>query len=266
MNEALYTRIKSLPPLPESVIRVQQICNDPNSSIADLTKVIESDPMLTANILKAANSPLYGFSRAIKTLGQAVSLFGMATVRGFALSGAVKSTLKIDMSPYRISAERFADLSQLQNALMVRWYSQVSRNMLEILSPSSFLSGVGRLIIAQEIVRTDKADAFANKAQANGFASAETEFLGVSYQEISAAVFSHWLFEPEMVEAIGGSADPSSVNASMRPYAFALQVAQTAVDMPDGITAESAEAAAKLVSGNGGSGEVFIKAANAFIK
>ncbi|MDR0665385.1 MAG: HDOD domain-containing protein [Helicobacteraceae bacterium] len=266
MNEALYTRVKSLPSLPESVIKVQQICNDPNSSISDLTKIIENDPMLTANILKAANSPLYGFSRAIKTLGQAVSLFGMATVRGFALSGAVKSTMKIDMSPYRITAEQFADLSLLQNALMVRWYSQVSRNMLDILSPASFLAGVGRLIIAQEVVKAGKSEAFANRALINGFAVAETEFVDARYQEVSAAVFSHWLFESELVEAIGGSIDPSAVNEAMRPYAFALQVVQTAVETPSGITAASAETAAKLVSLNGGSSEAFLRAANNFVK
>ncbi|MDR2152127.1 MAG: HDOD domain-containing protein [Helicobacteraceae bacterium] len=266
MNEALYTRVKSLPPLPESVIKVQQICNDPNSSISDLTKVIENDPMLTANILKAANSPLYGFSRAIKTLGQAVSLFGMATVRGFALSGAIRSTIKIDMTPYRITAERFADLSQLQNALMVRWYSQVSRNMLDILSPAAFLAGVGRLIIAQETVKIGKGEAFANKALVNGLAAAESEFFGVHYQEVSAAVFSHWLFEPELVEAIGGSVNPAAVNDAMRPYAFALQVVQTAVELPAGITSASAETAAKLVASNGGSSEVFLRAANSFVK
>ncbi|MDR1452089.1 MAG: HDOD domain-containing protein [Helicobacteraceae bacterium] len=266
MNDALYMHVKSLPPLPESVVKIQRICNDPNSSISDLTKIIELDPMLTANILKAANSPLYGFSRAIKTLGQAVSLFGMATVRGFALSGAVKSTFKIDMTPYRITPERFADISLLQNALMMRWYSQISRNMLDVLSPAAFLSGVGRLIIAREAVGLGKSEAFANKALVNGLAAAEAEFFGVNYQEVSAAVFSHWLFEPELVEAIGGSIDPSTVSEAMRPYAFALQVVQTAVETPGGISAASAETAAKLVLSGGGSSEAFLKAANYFVK
>ncbi|MDR2905760.1 MAG: HDOD domain-containing protein [Helicobacteraceae bacterium] len=266
MNDALFTRIKSLPPLPQSVVKIQQICNDPNSSISDMTKVIEQDPMLTANILKAANSPLYGFSRAIKTLGQAVSLFGMATVRGFTVAGVIKSTLPIDLSPYKMSADKFADLSQLQNALMVRWYSQISRPMLEILSPASFLSGVGRLIMAQEIIKTGKRDDFINKALANGHAAAEMEFFGVSYQEVSAAIFRHWLFESEMVEAIGGSVDPASVSEVIRPYAFALKIVQTAVTIPGGVTEEAVEAAAKVVESANGSIEVFKKAAMAFLQ
>ncbi|MDR2034038.1 MAG: HDOD domain-containing protein [Helicobacteraceae bacterium] len=266
LNDALYAHIKSLPPLPQSVVKIQRICSDPSSSVSDLTKVIELDPMLTANILKAANSPLYGFSRAIKTLAQAVSLFGMSTVRGFALAGAIKSTIPINMSPYRISPERFADLSLIQNALMVRWYSQVSRHMLEVLSPSAFLSGVGRLIISQEIIKSGKTELFISKSVTNGLAAAEMELFGVTYQEVSSSVFSHWLFEPEMVEAIGGSVNPSSVSPSMSPYAFALKVVQTAVEIPNGVSEQSVLDAAEAVASGGGAKEVFLKAANGFVK
>jgi hypothetical protein len=43
-------------------------------------------------------------------------------------------------------------------------------------------------------------------------------------------------------------------------------VVQTAVETPNGISAASAETAAKLVAGNGGSSEVFLRAANSFVK
>ena len=252
MNESLFTRIKSLPPLPESVAKIQAICNDPNAGIADLAKVVEQDPMLTANLLKAANSPLYGFSREIKTLSQAVSLFGMATVRGFALASAVKSTLAIDMSPYKLSAERFADLSQMQNALMVRWYGQINRAMLDILSPAAFLIGVGRVIMAQELVKENKVEAFQKLAEETGsLEAAEAGMLEISYQEVGAAVFRHWRFEPAMVEAIAGSHDPASVEEAVRPFATALKVVQTAVSIPDGVTAQSLEAALKIISESG---------------
>ncbi|MGE4295070.1 MAG: HDOD domain-containing protein [Campylobacterales bacterium] len=262
MNESLFTRIKSLPPLPESVAKIQAICNDPNAGVADLAKVVEQDPMLTANLLKAANSPLYGFSREIKTLTQAVSLFGMATVRGFALASAVKSTLTIDMSPYKLNAERFADLSQLQNALMVRWYGQVNRAMLDILSPAAFLIGVGRVIMAQEIVKEGKTEAFLKLAAEKGsWEAAEEALLDISYQEVSAAVFRHWRFEPAMVEAIRGSHNPNEVEAAIAPYALALKVVQSAVSLPGGLNDESLKAAQGILEAAKMDVEKFNKAA-----
>lgn len=266
MNESLFTRVKSLPPLPESVAKIQAICNDPNAGVADLAKVVEQDPMLTANLLKAANSPLYGFSREIKTLTQAVSLFGMATVRGFALASAVKSTLAIDMSPYKLGAERFADLSQMQNALMVRWYGQVNRTMLDILSPAAFLIGVGRVIMAQEIVKEGKTDIFRKIAEEKGsLEAAEEALLEITYQEVSAAVFRHWRFEPAMVEAIEGSRHPGEVDAAIRPYALALKTVQTAVSLPGGVTAESVQAALAVLTDAKMETEKFEKAAKEFL-
>jgi len=160
INNELSARIKALPPLPESVIKIQEICSNPEAGLSDLTKVIEKDPMLTANLLKAANSPLYGFSREINNVSQAVSLFGMATVKGFALASAVKNTIPIDMSPYGSTANHFSDVAQLQSALMLNWYAKVDKSKMDILAPASFLDGVGEIIMAAEIIRQGKTHEF----------------------------------------------------------------------------------------------------------
>ncbi|MDR3347246.1 MAG: HDOD domain-containing protein [Helicobacteraceae bacterium] len=265
MNNAILAHIKTLPPLPESVVKIQTICSDPNSGVADLAKVIENDPMLTANLLKAANSPLYGFSREIKTLAQAVSLFGMATVRGFALAGAVRSTLKIDLSPYRLDAEQFAGLSQLQNALMLKWFGQINRTMLDVLSPASFLTNVGRVIIAQEIVKNGNMEAFIRQCERGGVESAEIEMLDISYQEVSAEMFRQWRFEEAIVNAISFSRCPEEAVSPVKEHAEALHVVQAAVLTPGGITQNSISKASEIAGGYGLSPELFTKAASQFI-
>ena len=60
MEESLIKRVKNFPPLDETVLKIQRIASDHNASIRELVTVVEKDPMLTANILKATNSPLYG--------------------------------------------------------------------------------------------------------------------------------------------------------------------------------------------------------------
>ncbi|MEO1954390.1 MAG: HDOD domain-containing protein, partial [Campylobacterales bacterium] len=85
MTEEILKKIKQLPPLPESAMQIEAVYQDPDGSFSDMVKILEKDPLLTADILKAANSPLYGFSREINAINQAVGLFGMGTVRGFAL-------------------------------------------------------------------------------------------------------------------------------------------------------------------------------------
>jgi len=230
MNDSLLSKIKTLPPLPETVSQIQRICADPESSVGDLIKVVEKDPMITANLLKAANSPFYGFSREIKTVSQAVSLFGMSTVKGLALSGAVKKLLSIDLDAYGITPESFADISSLQNALMHTWYTRVDRSKMDILSVASFLQETGKIIIAQELAKEGKgADFKAVIAGGKSITEAEMEFIGETTATVTAAIFEHWRFEEGLIEAIKYSDDPIAASEETMPYSAALCVVKTAL-------------------------------------
>lgn len=230
MNDSLLSKIKTLPPLPETVTQIQRICADPESSVGDLIKVVEKDPMITANLLKAANSPFYGFSREIKTVSQAVSLFGMSTVKGLALSGAVKKLLSVDLDPYGITPESFADISSLQNALMYTWYSKVDRSKLDVLSVASFLQETGKIIIAQEITKEGKAAEFkASILEGKGITEAETEFIGETTATVTSAIFEHWRFEESLIEAIKYSDSPLEAPEAIAPYSKALCIVKTAL-------------------------------------
>ncbi|MCV6606950.1 MAG: HDOD domain-containing protein [Campylobacterales bacterium] len=249
MNKELETGIKALPPLPESVGKIQAICSDVNAGIGDLANVVSKDPMLTANLLKASNSPLYGFSREINNVTQAVSLFGMATVKGFALSSAVKSGVKIDLSPYGIDADRFAIISQEYNALMSRWYKKIDNSMMEILAPASFLIGVGQIIIANQIIEDGKKDEFFGKIkEAENVNDVENEYFNTDSTHVAAAIFNHWRFEYEMVESIKHVNNPAEAEEDIQGYAKALQIVKTAISYNGVITDASQSKAVELAT------------------
>jgi HD-like signal output (HDOD) protein len=97
MVEKIIKKTKSLPPLPESVARVRRICSDPEKSIRELLPITREDPTFTNDILKTANSPLYGFNRQMTSTDQATALFGMGTIQGFA---TFRNSVSIDLSPF----------------------------------------------------------------------------------------------------------------------------------------------------------------------
>ena len=240
MNESILARIKTLPPLPETVSKIQQICADPESSIGDLVKIVEKDPMITANLLKAANSPFYGFSREITTVSQAISLFGMATVKGLALSGAVKEILGMDLQAYGITPNTFADISGLQNALMQTWYVKIDRSKMDILSVASFLQESGKIVISQALVKEGKAKEFKHEVEAKQktLSDIEKEFVGETTASVTAAVFEHWRFEEHLIDAIRYSDDPMSAPEDVAAYAKALAVAKIALSPLDTFSEE----------------------------
>lgn len=263
MNEAIYKKIKSLPPMPESVTKIQQICNNPDSGVGDLIAVVEKDPSLTANLLKAANSPLYGFSREIKTVAQAVSLFGMATVKGFAIASAVRSSFKMDLAPYGIETQQFIRISELQNSLTVRWYSKIDRQMLDVLAPTSFLLEIGKVIVADFIKKEGKADEFKSRIQGENAEEVESiedierDFVGVTSEEVAATIFEHWNFETLMVESMKHMHDFKDAEDDVKKYALPLIAVKKAINLREQYTENSINAALEFIKANGLNEEAF---------
>jgi HD-like signal output (HDOD) protein len=247
MQEVLLQKIKQLPPLPESALQIEAVYQDPNSSFDDMVKILEKDPLLTADILKAANSPLYGFTREINSIAQAVGLFGMGTVRGFALASIVKKSFPLNLSPYGISNDQFSTLSKQQHALVTNWYLRKDPKLLGILSPAAFLVEIGKALISQYLAGEQKENEFKSKIQELGnIEAAEHEVCGTDTAEVSATIFTHWQFEPALVDAIRYSSAPE--NATENPLtAQIMHVVRTAVTANGTISEESATQAKELV-------------------
>jgi len=229
MNENIIKKIKALPPLPKSVMDIQRITADPEGSIGDLIKVVKEDPMLTANLLKAANSPLYGFSRQIKNVDQAVSLFGMSTVKGFAVASAVRNSMKIDLSAYGVTESKFVSVSQMQNALIINWYKR-DRSKLDILSTASFLIEIGAVVISSVLVAEGLAEEFKDRLQTTDRTVLEREYLHTDTIAITAEIFNYWKFDPILVKAIKFANDLENAEDSIE-YSAPLAVAYKVVDL-----------------------------------
>jgi len=82
--EAIVSTIDSLPPLLDTTHIINKLYadGDENIDVRKLIVVIESNSLLSVNILKIVNSPLYGLSRQIIYITQAVTLFGRRNTNG----------------------------------------------------------------------------------------------------------------------------------------------------------------------------------------
>jgi len=248
MNEEILKKIKQLPPLPESVMEIEKVYNDPDSTFNDMAKILEKDPLLTADILKAANSPLYGFSREINAINQAVGLFGMGTVRGFVLSSVVKKSFTLNLSPYEITNEMFSNLSKKQHALMSSWCRRKENRYLGVLSPAAFLVEIGKVLIAQQIIADEKTEDFSNALkELENVEEAERTIIGVDTPEVSATIFQEWQFENTLVDVIRNCQNPHLAQEENQRPASILHVVRVAIPMDAKITDASIKAAKELI-------------------
>jgi len=248
MTEEILKKIKQLPPLPESVMQIEAVYQNPDSTFNDMVKILEKDPLLTADILKAANSPLYGFSREINAISQAVGLFGMGTVRGFALASIVKKSFQLDLSPYGISNDTFSQLSKKQHGLVTAWCLRKENKLMSVLSPAAFLVEIGKVLIAQQVIADKKEKEFKNALEElENVEAAEREVVGSDTPEVSARIFKHWKFEESLIDVIGNCQHPENAEEDNQRAAAILDVVRVTVPLNGNITDESIAAGKELI-------------------
>ncbi len=257
MNPSILERIKALPPLPKTLVEMQAICDRPDGSIAELAAVVEHDPMIVANLLKSANSPLYGFGKEISSVQQAVSLFGMSMTRSIALSASVRKLLKVDMAPYNVSPDNFADISSKQAQLITRWYKRIDPSKKDMLFLAALMQETGKIIIADEILQNDESETFKSEISAtHNIAQVEHSFVEETTATVTAAIFKHWGFDEELVNMIFYSDNPTKAPSEVKEYALALHIVKTAIPVNNPLSEVSITFALKKAADAGFDHEV----------
>jgi len=99
-------RIHEISTLPQIAMRVLEVANDSDSNAADLKAVMESDPALSARVLRCVNSSAYAVRQRITSLQQAIAYLGLKQVRNLALTASVSELFRNDnaIGPYRRSS------------------------------------------------------------------------------------------------------------------------------------------------------------------
>jgi len=232
MKSSIIDSIKSLPPLSKTITEINRVYADEEAGINELAKVIEPDPMIVANLLKSANSPLYGFGREIRNIAQAVSLFGMSMTRSIALGNSVRKLLNVDMKPYGITSDKFAEISSMQATLMLKWYSKIDRQKADKLYLAAFLQETGKILISSDVIQEDEDTSFFSEIElSNNIAQVEKSYVDVTSAEVTAEVFSHWGFDNEFVQMIKYSDAPASAPEELREFSTALHIVKTILPM-----------------------------------
>ena len=99
--------ITNLPPLPTVVDRLLDLAHQENLNFRKLSDLVSTDPTLTARILRAANSAMYGASVPIQTVHQATVYLGEDTIINLALGVSVLGMQKKFRHEWPLGNEAF---------------------------------------------------------------------------------------------------------------------------------------------------------------
>lgn len=263
--EGLVKSIESLPPLSNVTSIIQELYANGagNVDIIKLVKIIESDALLTANILKMINAPIYGFSKQITSVSQAVTLFGTQEVYGLVLHYAIREKIKANTRVYGVSSMVFNDICHLQSALLMQWYSKIDPRHAQFLSSLALIMESGKLVLAQEITKSNYVKEFKEGYdECTDTSVYEDSLLGTTSYYVSGLLFEHWNLDPLYVEILKYiDYEEDDISPQVNNYLETLNVIKTAVNTKEILTKKSVLMACRQVKEMGLNADYFIDVA-----
>jgi HD-like signal output (HDOD) protein len=209
--ETLLHNPNALPTAPKVVEELISSFDDPDVSVEAISSKLSLDPVLSAKLLRLANSAYYHVSRRIGNVEDAVRMLGFVTVRTLVISsglvGGFKTVPGMDL-------KRFWRYS-LHTAVAAKWLARKVGVNTDLAFTIGMMHGIGQLVMhagipaeAQELDKT--VDSYASERLV-----AEMAAFGYNNSEVGAELAVRWKFPDIFQETIRDYPTPASRMASV---------------------------------------------------
>ena len=209
--DELFAETHSLPSVPKVVRDLIEVLSNDNATLSQVARKIDVDQVLTAKMLRLANSPFYGVRRKISTMEEAIRMLGLSAIRTLVISSNLTGTFKkvphVDLPGFWRHSLRVASAA--------RHLAAESRAVDPNLAFTvGSMHAIGHLIMC--IVMPEEMGALNRACPIDTVKrlGAEEQAFGYHFGDVSARLASRWNFSDEFVTALGGFARPMA----MQPF------------------------------------------------
>ncbi len=188
-----------IPSLPEVVTEVMRLLNDSGVKVSDFEKPLQNDAPIVARMLRVVNSPLYGLSRHITSIKEAVTVLGFRSLRSLVLAAGTANYLERNFSCYGHNEKGLWNhsLCVASAAKFLAQHTKQSADFREEIFVAGLLHDIGKLLLGPYLVNENVNWAEETKA----CHEVEISKLGLDHQEAGAMVAAKWNLSP-MVQAV----------------------------------------------------------------
>ncbi len=222
----LVTTCTNLYTLPKVYLEVKKVIDNPEATMAELSRAISIDPGMTTMVLKLVNSAFYAMPRKVETISRAVGILGMQPVHDLTLAVAVTKT--------------FAGLKQQVMSMDVYWANsffsglvarELARKCFLVDSERMFVEGllreIGHLILYEQLPELAEQALRESAETDTPVHEVEQRLLGFDFTEIGQALVEAWQLPKNLGVAIRFQHHPNGTpdhgfEAALLNMAYAL--------------------------------------------
>jgi HD-like signal output (HDOD) protein len=202
--DALFQNPTALPTAPKVVEELISSFDKASVSTEEIAKKLSTDPVLSAKLLRLANSAYYHVSRSIGTVEDAVLMLGFVTVRTLVISSGLVSGFKTVPG---LDLKQFWRYS-LHTAVAAKWIAKKTKENTDLAFTIGMMHAIGQLVIHSAAPEQAMAlDKVAGPMDARRL-DAERASLGYTFADVGAELAKRWKFPVAFSETIVAFPEP----------------------------------------------------------
>ncbi|MGI8977976.1 MAG: HDOD domain-containing protein [Pirellulaceae bacterium] len=218
--------------LPSVAAQVLQLTGSGEVDRPALKACLENDPALTTRILKVVNSSLFGLTRKVTDLGQALALLGVKPLKMLVLGFSL---------PHQLVAETEKEVLTeywRHTLLKAAGCRELSRRLFPARSEETFTAGllqdVGELVLIQQLGPSYIRFRGQVRKELRPLREAEWLALGFDHVELSARVLTQWGMPPSFIAIVAGKHGQGEVPPADQALIKVLDVAELMARVVEG--------------------------------
>lgn len=185
---------KTLPTLPGVITKLNSLSENEKSSVQEMARIVASDQVLSARILRLANSPSYGFYR-VSTISNAMILLGVNVVKSLALSSSIFEIMEknsVGLWEHSLGTATAANIIAKKLALPE----------VEEISTAGLLHDIGKVIIGLKCAEKVQEMRALIKTDELYITEAEKTVLDTDHAEVGGWLSKSWFLPDKLSEPI----------------------------------------------------------------
>ena len=213
--------------MPVVAVEVLSLADDPLVDAPRLKRCIERDPALTAKLLRVVNSSLFGLSRQVTDLNQAIALLGVKALKLLALGFSLTDRLAAAKGSETL---RNYWTRTLVRAVAAREIADVvgTRRGDELLL-AGLLADLGTLVLLQESGPTYQR-VVESVLGGRDLAAAEREAFGFDHGALTVRLLCEWRIPKPLVDTIAHWHSSDAPTTGVRVLRLAARLATLVLD------------------------------------
>jgi serine phosphatase RsbU (regulator of sigma subunit) len=209
-------RPSDLPAPPKDAIRIVRVCSRTGIDSRDLADIVANDPVLTAELLRVANSAFFGLVSQVKSVARAVTVLGNRALRNLVLCISMRDALRADAIPgFDIDAFWEDALRRAVSARSLAGFAGLDADECFTVGLLQDFGLLVMLFLMPDQVENWDALALATPDQRRDL---ELDFFQTTHDEVGLALATNWGLPADLAAAMGyhhegppADADPQDV-------------------------------------------------------